>query len=121
MTITNNGNQPKNPFNRTEYWMVSGEWEQIFSEPSIATADNPNAQGRQFVKRMTASEVINCHPMLHAMQVTASQNPRPRNNYIILYALPITKEQFEFIMGLQPNAAPAEVIKIADLMDKKGG
>ncbi len=118
MSATNNGRQPRIHFPEfpVEWWMITGEWYEQVQEASIATAENPNASGRVFMKRRCATTVFNQHPILFSIVNLMAG----RGEYAVLEALPITKKMYDFVMsGQNPpeESAAAQASEIAQRID----
>lgn len=75
------------------YYLVYGEWVVITKEPTIATLENPNPQGRMMQHTMSANEVINIHPVVFTLM---QQGERP--GYKIKWAMSIPKGIFKWYM-----------------------
>lgn len=87
--------------NDKTFWMVACEWTEFSREPSIVSAQTPNAQGRVLSRRMTSNEVCNVHPLVYA----ASQR-QERYGFTVLGWGEIEKELYDWVMSHQPQAPP---------------
>lgn len=97
--MTTNAPRPIPPFLlREDYWMACSRWDVKLQEPAIATAENPNAQGRTMTRRMETNEVMKVHPILHV-----AMSNRDKLNYVLVWAVPITKAHYDWVMSIQPN------------------
>lgn len=96
----------------TEYWMIACEWTEIIQEPSVATADNPTASGKKFARRRMENGVSSVHPIIYA-----SQMMQGRQDFVVTWAVPISKFYYDLVMS--PTPTQQQVSDIADKVEKE--
>lgn len=78
------------------FFFVYGEWTQVATEGTIATAENPNPTGQVFKRKIGTNECIAMHPAVYAIMV---QQARP--GYTVQDWSPITKEMYEWYTSVE--------------------
>lgn len=81
---------------QSQHHMVYGEWTIVQQSSTIATADNPNPQGGARRHTLGLNEVTNLHPLVYAVAV---QPHRP--GYVVKWAMPISKQLYDWHMNVQ--------------------
>lgn len=88
-----------------EYWMLTCEWDEVVTMPRT---DGIIGEGKQFIRKQKTNQTVDVHPVVFGV----SMLQQGYLNFVITFAMPISKLYFDLVM--QPTATEQKVSDIAE-------